>query len=400
MAKVKINPIGLFDMLYFKSKPKKRDKIIKKTKADDLIKNYEVNIKAQERHPNEQMFVIDNIIDECENTKTYVLRKKDGKAAAFFRAGQYVVVRVLIDGKLIARPISISSSPAKSLEGIYELTVKRVEDGFLSKYIHDNWKIGEEVKTSGPQGTFYYEGLRDADHVVAAAGGSGITPLLSMAQAIVDGDEDFNLYILFGCKTKKDIIFEEKFAEIRKQTDKVNIEYILSDEDAYGYKHGFISSEVIKSAAPKHVAYSLFAAGPQSMYEYLDAQAKELGLINKYYRKELFGSVKEPWKLDGYPKNTKDKVFNLHVKMCNKEYDIKCRAKENMMVALERAGIAGPNRCRGGICGWCRSRLLDGDVFIPEDTDGRRQADKEWGYIHPCASFALSDCSIEMPNNK
>lgn len=88
------------------------------------------------------------------------------------------------------------------------------------------------------------------------------------------------------------------------------------------------------------------------------------------------------------------------MKMCNKEYDIPCNANENMLVALERAGIAGPNRCRGGICGWCRSKLLSGEVFIPENTDGRRDADKVYGYIHPCASFALSDASIEVPNNK
>lgn len=57
-------------------------------------------------------------------------------------------------------------------------------------------------------------------------------------------------------------------------------------------------------------------------------------------------------------------------------------------------------RCRGGICGWCRSKLLSGTVFIPKETDGRRQADKVWGYIHPCASYATSDLYIEVPNNK
>lgn len=100
------------------------------------------------------------------------------------------------------------------------------------------------------------------------------------------------------------------------------------------------------------------------------------------------------------PQEAKDKVFNLHVKMCNKEYDIPCNANENILVALERAGIAGPNRCRGGICGWCRSKLISGNVYIPEEIDGRRQADKVYGYIHPCASFALSDLSIDVPNNK
>lgn len=149
-----------------------------------------------------------------------------------------------------------------------------------------------------------------------------------------------------------------------------------------------------------HLARELEQALRKRMCVALVGEVEKLGIEQKFYRKELFGSAKEPWKLPGYPQEAKDKVFNLHVKMCNKEYDISCNANENMLVALERAGIAGPNRCRGGICGWCRSKLLSGEVFIPENTDGRRNADKVYGYIHPCASFALSDASIEVPNNK
>ena len=119
-----------------------------------------------------------------------------------------------------------------------------------------------------------------------------------------------------------------------------------------------------------------------------------------HIRKELYDNICRPWEYSGYPMEAKDKVFNVHIKMCNKEYDIPCAANENILVAFERAGIAGPNRCRGGICGWCRSRLVSGEVFIPAETDGRRQADRVLGYIHPCACFAVSDLSIEVPNSK
>lgn len=241
--------------------------------------------------------------------------------------------------------------------------------------------------------------MRDAKNVVAVAGGSGITPILSMAYAIMAGDEDFNLTVLYGSRTEKDVLFKKEFEEISKRTDKVKVVYVLSDEEKEGCESGFITAELIKKYAGSE-QYSIFASGPQSMYTFLDGEVEKLGIEQKFYRKELFGSAKEPWKLPGYPQEAKDKVFNLHVKMCNKEYDIPCNANENMLVALERAGIAGPNRCRGGICGWCRSKLLSGEVFIPKNTDGRRDADKVYGYIHPCASFALSDASIEVPNNK
>lgn len=399
MKNVKFSSVGLFDILYFTTRPKVREKMIQSAGTTPLVKEYETNIKAEERHPEKQDFVISDIIEHGEGVKSYFLKKADGTNPAFFRAGQYVVVRQMIDGKLIARPISLSCGPDYSLEGKYVITVKRVPDGFMSGYILDNWKVGDAVTTSGPQGVFYYEGLRDAKKVVAVAGGSGITPILSMAYAILAGDEDFEMTVLYGSRTYDDILFKKEFDEICKRTDKVKVVNVLSEENHEGCEYGFITAELIKKYAGNG-EYSIFASGPQSMYTFLDGEVEKLGIKQKFYRKELFGSAKEPWKVPGYPAEAKDKVFNLHVKMCDKEYNIPCNANENMLVALERAGIAGPNRCRGGICGWCRSKLLSGEVFIPENTDGRRDADKVYGYIHPCASFALSDVSIEVPNNK
>ncbi|MDO4489246.1 MAG: iron-sulfur cluster-binding domain-containing protein [Eubacteriales bacterium] len=399
MSKVKLKNYGLMDIMYFSNKPKEREKRIQEASAAKTDATFKCNEKAAERHPDEQFFVIEKVTERAEGVKSYTLRKIDGTNPAFFRAGQYVVIRQLIDGKLIARPVSISSGPAETLDGTIELTVKLVPDGFLSKYIYENWKEGDEVVTSGPQGLFYYEGLRDQKNVIAVCGGSGITPVLSMAKAIESGDEDFNLTVLYGSRTTKDMLFADEFAAVMKNTDKVKLVNVFSEEEKEGSEHGFITAELIKKYAGEE-SYSLFASGPQAMYNFLDKEAQKLGLDERHYRKELFGSIKEPWTLPGYPAEAKDKVFTLKVKMCNQEYEIPCNANENMLVALERAGIAGPNRCRGGVCGWCRSKLLSGNVFIPESTDGRRKADKKYGYIHPCASFALSDVSIEVPNNK
>jgi len=399
MSKVKLKKYGLKDIIYFTNKPKEREKRIQETVPSRSGATFKCNIKAAERHPDEQVFVIDSIKDHGKGVKTYTLRKKDDTDPAFFRAGQYVVIRQEIDGKLIARPVSISSGPAETLEGRMDVTVKEVENGFLSKYIIENWKEGDEVRTSGPQGLFYYEGLRDEKHVIACSGGSGITPILSMAKAIASGDEDFRLTILYGSRTKSDILFAKEFNEVMKATDKVKLINVLSNSKAKGCEHGFITAELIKKYAGDD-KFSLFASGPQAMYNFLDAEADKLELDLKHYRKEIFGSIKEPWTLPGYPAEAKDKVFSLKVIMCGDEYNIPCNANENMIVALERAGIAGPNRCRGGVCGWCRSRLISGEVFIPELTDGRRGADKEYGYIHPCATFALSDAVIEVPNRK
>ena len=398
-GEIKLKGFGVKDMLYFSGKPAEREKYIQNTPAKSLTIQYETNRKASERHPIQQQFIIRDVIDRGKDVKSFVLEGENGRLPAFFRAGQYVVVRQIIGGKLIARPISISSGPEDALNGVIEITVKRNPNGYMSGWILDSWKKGDIVTTSGPQGTFYYEKYRDCRKVAAVCGGSGITPVLSMAKAIAGGDEDFELTVFYGSRTRKDILFEPELREIMERTKKVRLISVLSDEEVSGYEHGFVGAELIRKYMG-HEEFSLFASGPQGMYRFLDQEAEKLGLDEKHYRKEIFGASHEPLKEPGYPAKAKDKRFHVMVKMCDRTYEIEADSNETLLVAFERAGVAGPNRCRGGICGYCRSRLISGDVFIPQDTDGRRQADKVYGYIHPCASFPVSDLVLEVPDNK
>ncbi len=78
------------------------------------------------------------------------------------------------------------------------------------------------------------------------AGGSGITPIFAMANAIADGDEDFEMTVLYGSRTKADILFAEEFDAIMKRTDKVRLVNVLSEEEAEGCEHGFITKELIE----------------------------------------------------------------------------------------------------------------------------------------------------------
>ena len=72
-------------------------------------------------------------------------------------------------------------------------------------------------------------------------------------------------------------------------------------------------------------------------------------------------------------------------------------ANEPILVAIERAGVAAPSRCRSGECGWCRSKLVSGNFFTPAENEGRRHSDIVHNYIHPCCTFPLSDMVIEVP---
>lgn len=392
---VKVKAVGLLDMLKFKNQVKEREKVIANAPVKDFPQVYGTNEKARMLHPEKQELKVTDIITHSENVKTVVFETVNGKPAAYFRAGQYLSFTMKLGDSIITRPISISSSPKEALQGKYAITVKRA--GFASDYILDHWKVGELVTASAPLGNFYYTKLRDAKKVIGLAGGSGITPFLSMALAIADGTEDFELTVLYGSRSREDILFKDVLEDCEKRSNgKVKIVHVLSHEEVDGYEHGFLTQELIKKYMGGEQC-SIFICGPQVMYEFLMKEIEGLNLERKWIRRELFGASKTPWKLPGYPSEHQGKQYQVKLTQCGKEYSFSASADESLLTAIERAGIPAPAHCRSGECGWCRSRLLSGNVFIPDETDGRRAADKESGSIHPCVSYPISDLELDMP---
>lgn len=374
-----------------------RKSMIKKAPNLPLPKSYAVNRTADLLHPREQKLRVKQIIEHGADTKSFVLESAENRPLAYFRAGQYLSVNLRIGNAVLTRPYSIASSPSRALRGEYVITVKRVESGFASGFILDTWEEGAEVSVSAPEGCFYYEPLRDAKTIVGIAGGSGITPFLSLANAINEQTEDAQLILLYGCRNENEILFKEELDTLAAENEKIKVVYVLSDskKKKEGLEKGFIDRKLIKKYAPEK--FSIFVCGPKAMYDFAREEIKKLGIEKKYVRFELFGAANDASELKGFPKDFAEREFNCTVKVRGEEKGkIPCRAQESVLVALERAGISVPSHCRSGECGFCRSKLLSGEVFIPEETDGRRIADAKFGYIHPCCSYPLSDIEIHV----
>ncbi|MBQ6428354.1 MAG: 2Fe-2S iron-sulfur cluster binding domain-containing protein, partial [Oscillospiraceae bacterium] len=329
--------------------------------------------------------------------KTFVLKRADGAPLPYFRAGQYVSLKLPMDGSFVTRSYSLCSSPKEALNGEYAITVRSNPGGFVADRLLEEKKPGDTVITSGPLGFFYYEDLRDEKNVIGLAGGSGITPFLSMARALADGVEDFNLTLLFGSRDEDNILFRGELDEIARTCPKFKVVHVLSEEEKAGFETGFITAELIKKYAPEGEPFSVFLCGPEAMYKFLKPEIEKLGLPERLFRRKLIDVTKTPWECEGYPQEAKGKQFSIKVKQGPQECTIPAAADEPVLVAIERAGIKAPSRCRAGECGWCRSRLLEGTVFIPQENEMRRWADKHYGYIHPCCSFPTSDLTLEIP---
>ena len=383
----------------FLGQVKLREKKIAEASAELPTSVYNANVLAKKLHPNVQYAVV-TAITEHKDAKSFTLApdaEKGMEGLAYFRAGQYVSIALDIGEAKLNKPYTIRSCPKDALNGTYTVTVKRTANGFASDYILDNWQVGTKVKLSAPLGEFYHQELRDAKKVVALAGGSGITPFYSMAAAITDGTEDFELTVLYGSRTKDAILLGAELDAVAAASNgKVKIVHVLSDEEAEGFEKGFITAELIQKYAPAG-DYSVYLCGPKAMYRFMDAELAKLGLKGRRIRKELPGEYGDPTGDAKYPKDAAGKTYTITVLIRGESQSVSCRADQTLLDALEKAGIRAPSHCRSGECGWCHSRLVSGDVYIPEDTDGRRLADKKFGWIHPCCSYPLSDVILDVP---
>lgn len=383
----------------FLGEVKNRNKHIEAAPATIPTSWYNPNELAKRLHPAVQHCKIAAVADYGD-AKRFTLVPDTAKGTtkmAYFRASQYVSVSLNIDGATLSKPYTICSNPKAALgdeDTYYELTIKLTSPAYASAWILDNWKIGDEVDISGPLGDFYYQELKDAKEVIALAGGSGITPFMSMAAAIVDGIEDFNMTILYGSRTEAGILLKEEIEDLASRSNgKVKVVHILSEEEKAGYEHGFIDAAMIKKYAPDG-DYSVFMCGPKAMYDFCIGECQKLGLKKRRYRAEMSGDYLNVQKNADFPAETKDAEFKLTVDIRGNKQIITCQGGESLLWAMERAGIKAPSHCRSGECGWCHSKLVSGEVYIPDDADGRRLADKKFGWIHPCVSFPKSDIEL------
>ena len=394
MALWKLNPMD-----FTKMTPTRNAKIeAAPAKALPPTDSYKPNELAKALHPGVQYLKVAKIVEESSDMKSFYLEadaERGTEKLAWFSAGQYLSIHLTIGNMKLSRPYSLASSPREALAGTYILTIKRVEGGLASQYILDNWVVGTKVTASEPLGVFTYEPLRDAKTIIGIAGGSGITPFRSLAKAIADGDEDAELILLYGSRTLADAVFQEEFKALEQMCPKFKLVNILSAEEVEGYEKGFITAELIKKYAPEG-EYSIFLCGPQAMYEFVDKEIETLKLRKKFIRHELFGEYFNPSKEADYPADVA-LAFQITVRIAGEEKVITAKADESILRSLEANGIAAPAHCRSGECGWCHSKLVSGEVYVPKSVDGRREADYIYGYIHPCCSFPLSDLVMEVP---
>ena len=367
---------------------KARKRKIELSNEDDVHED-RIYALAKSLHPGKIKAVVSDIVSETKDAKRITFASKD---IPFFRAGNYLTVELEIGNSIVTRPYSIVSSPLKAYkEKTIDIIVKDDKYGFVSHYLNHDLKVGDDVILEVGLGLFNYEEFRDYKNIVAIAGGVGITPFIAMAHEIVERKLDINLTIIYGSDNPKEIIAKRELDMLLQ--DNIRVIHVISGNYPWNGEKGFITKEIIKKYSRGKVTY--FICGPKVMY---DAVIKEMSVIQVDLRRIRYEPfpIQDVTKLNEFPKELEDADFEIEVHQGTHITRIRAKAKESIATALERSGLRIHTCCRGGSCGACRIKVLEGTYFIPNEADYRRATDKEYNYIHSCSTYPTSDMKIKI----
>lgn len=362
------------------------------TNLDEIVKQIEVcktfsvdhrarrgwhNETLNRLHPARIEYRVTAITEASPSAKTFRLTPVDGYIPPF-RPGQFINVDMEINGIRTSRAYTLSSPVTE--RGYYEITVRRAPNAFGSAHILDDVKVGDTVTSSGPSGTFYRLPCVHGKRLVFIAGGSGITPFLSMLQTDADKlDHSFDIDLIYGSASEDDII-------AKAQLDKLEAE-------GYVRVHHVISNpgELIQEIVGDISACTFYMCGPNVMYRFVRSELEKLGVPRRAIRQEVEVIPNSPREFPGWPENVDgNSVFIISLPDGCK---MPAKATDTIMKSLEDAGVVVPNLCRSGECSTCRTKLLSGTVFHP-GTEMLRKSDMRYGYIHPCVTYPISDISL------
>ena len=340
-------------------------------------------------HPQRLVLRVSETIQETPSTKTLRLVSPDGHLPPF-QAGQYIVLFVEVGSTRTSRPYSISSPPNQT--GHYDITVRRVEGGLVSNFLLDQVKRGDTLECTGPTGHFFYNPLFHDPAMVLIAGGSGITPFMSMIREIAECGLDRTVHLVYGSRDLKDVIFHQALQDISRRFSNIRYTPVI-EEPPVGYQgyRGLITGDLLKEVLGELSAKTYYLCGPQGMYDLCIPALEKLGVPRRKIRKEAFGAPLDVWEDPAWPREVmREAVFDICL---NHRQRIKAVAGESLLVALEKAGVVVPSLCRAGQCSMCRVKLLSGKVFEPAGIPVRK-SDRRFGYVHSCMAYPLADLEV------
>ncbi len=312
---------------------------------------YKLAIKEIKRETKNAVSIVFNIPEEL-------------KAVYQFIAGQYVTLKLTLDGKEIRRAYSICSSPKS---GEMRIAVKEVKEGTFSKFANNNLAVGDLLDVSKPEGKFIFEGKYDHQRNYAAfAAGSGITPVLSIAKSVLEEEPNSTFVLVYGNKTEADTIFHDELHALQlKNLGRFFVHFVYSQANVSGELFGRIDKSVVNAILKNKHADKTFSkfylCGPEEMIKIVSATLTENNISDKDIKFELFGTSPTT---DNQAAAGQNGHTNISILVDSDEVTFEMSQKQTILEAALKQGLDVPYSCQGGICSSCICRITEGSAVM------------------------------------
>lgn len=338
------------------------------------------------------------VVDETHDVRTFIFRCPDCHAIAY-EPGQFLTVTPVIDGQSVSRCYTLSSTPSRPFT--FSITVKRVPGGVVSNWLHDNLRAGHTLVASGPAGNFTPV-IAPARKVLYLSAGSGVTPLMAMTRAAADLHADLDIVFVHSARTPTDIIFRDELAGLERSMAQLRTLFFcegLGDEPDWTGPIGRLSLDELRREVPDFINREVFTCGPRGYMNAVKSLLEGAGYDLARYHQESFDisaevSV-EPVPLDpaiDQPRQGQD-VFTVRLARSGKVFTM--TAEQTVLSAAKKAGAVVPSSCSQGVCGTCKTAVLEGSVEMNHN-GGIRQREIDKGMRLLCCSRPTSDLVIDL----
>jgi ferredoxin-NADP reductase/ferredoxin len=337
---------------------------------------------------------VDAVRDETLNVKTFRLVNPAGGNIPFsYLPGQFLTLAIEPGGKPTKRSYTIASTPTRP--DAIEITVKREDHGLVSRYLHDEIKIGTTLNLSAPSGTFTFTG-GEHDSIVLIAGGVGITPMMSVVRYLTDQKWAGDIFLLISHRSPSDYIFREEIEALSQRHANLRVITTMSRPDgAWSGLTGRITKELVNDSVPSIASRRIHICGPVPMMDDVKSMLTELQVRLEQIKIEAFGTVKR--------KPTPPPVEAPVAVPCGSAGSVtftlsgKCgelSPDKTILDIADQVGVEIDNSCRSGTCGSCKVKLLSGNVTM-EVEDALDQEEKAEGIILGCQAKAERAVVVE-----
>jgi len=329
-------------------------------------------------------------VEVARNVRTFRFRPKGGGRIPFdYLPGQFLTLHVAPQGIPTKRAYTISSTP--TWRDRIEITVKREDHGLVSRWLHDELRVGDEVEIEAPNGTFVFSG-QEARSVVLIGGGVGITPMMSTVRYLTETSWSGTVHLILGFRSPRDFIFREELAELEVRNANLCVTVVMSrpGEEPWSRAARRIDAALLALAVPDIASRRAHMCGPQSMMDAVKAALIGLGVPETQIKTEAFGTVKR----DPTAKGAVSTEVSGKLVFQASGTTALVPVGATILDAADAAGVFIDSACRSGTCGSCRVRLVSGSVRMAVE-DALTGDDKNEGYILACQARVRGDVRVE-----